>query len=294
MSSTSTFESSGHGTVNFDPYVSRAITNGSYGGRTLYVTSTTVWLFGVGAGGADAPGMPLSSFASAVESALGPSQGALSMISLASPGGASNLEQEAVADATPAGTGSVDGVSVTYYDVTIDMTKLADTPDLTDVQRVTIEAALPLLRQGGYTGTTERIGVDDAAYIREVTATNHFNDGSTGVRHTVLSNFGCAAKIALPGQSDPPVETTQPCAPPPTTTSVPPTTTTSRPPASTTTSSLAPTATSAPSTTTRPPPTTLDPGPPPSSTGASRGQYACWTSSGVGMSPPPQPGISCW
>ena len=57
------------------------------------------------------------------------------MIGLASPGGALNLEQEAVADATPAGTGSVNGTNVAYYDVTIDMTQLADTADLTDVQR---------------------------------------------------------------------------------------------------------------------------------------------------------------
>jgi hypothetical protein len=216
-SGTSTFDSSGRGTVSFDPYVSRVVTNSSAGPRTLYVTSTTIWLSSGDTVGAAGSGTPLSSFASAVESALGPSQGALAMIGLASPGGALNLEQEAVADATPAGTGSVDGANVTYYDVTIDMTKLADT-DLTDVERETIQAALPLLRQGGYTGTTERIGVDDAGYIREVTGTNHFADGSTGTRHTVLSNFGCAAKVSPPDQIAAPITTTSPCAPPPTTT----------------------------------------------------------------------------
>jgi hypothetical protein len=122
----------------------------------------------------------LSTFAQSIESSLGPSQGALAAIGLASPGGELNLQEEAVAKATPAGTGSVHDTRVTYFDVTIDMTKLADTPGLSDVQRQTIEDALPLLRRGGYTGTTERIGVDDDGYIREVTATNHFTDGSTG------------------------------------------------------------------------------------------------------------------
>jgi hypothetical protein len=267
--STSTFESSGHGTVNFDPYVSLIVTNSSYGPRTLYVTSTTVWLSTGGTVGTGGPGIPLSAFASSVESALGPSQGALSMIGLASPGGSLNLEQEAVAGAAPAGSGSVDGANVTYYDVTIDMTKLADTPDLTDVQRDTIQAALPLLRQGGYTGTTERVGVDDAGYIREVTATNHFADGSTGTRHTVLSNFGCAARVSPPDQIASPVTTTRPCTPPPSTTNslAPPST--SAPPASTTTNSVTPTTTSPPptSTTTLPKPTTTPaPEPPTSST----------------------------
>ena len=197
--SDSSFDSSGHGIVNLDPYIQRTVTDATstYGPRTLYVTSTTVWLTAGTAGGAE-NGTPLSGFANAVEGALGPSQGALSMISLASPGGALNLEETAVADATAAGTGSVNGVDVTYYDVTIDMAKLADTPDLTDVQRATIAAALPLLRQGGYSGTTERIGVDSVGYIREITATNHFSDGSTGTRHSVLSNFGCAPKITPP------------------------------------------------------------------------------------------------
>ena len=269
-SGTSTFDSRGHGTVSFDPYVSYVVTNTSVGTRTFVVTSTTVWLSSGGAG-VTGTGVPLSSFAGAVQSALGPSLGALSMISLASPGGALNLEQEAVADATPAGTGSVDGVNVTYYDVTIDMTKLADTPDLNDVQRQTIQAALPLLHRGGYTGTTERIAVDDDGYIREVRATNHFEDGSTGTRHTVLSNFGCAAKVYPPDQIAPAVTTTRPCAPSPSTTTSLVPTSTSTTPSSSTSTSLAPSTTLAPPspTTTRPTPsTTLTPEPPPSSTAA--------------------------
>jgi hypothetical protein len=239
----SAFDTSGHGVVNFDPYVSKGVSDTSVGPRTLTVTSTMVWLTGAGSP-VPASGIPLSQFASAVESQLGPSQGALSMISLASPGGALNLEQEAVTDATAAGTGTVDGVEVTYYDVTIDMAELADTPDLSDVQRDTIEAALPLLQRGGYSGTTERIGVGTDGYIREVTATNHFTDGSTGVRHTILSNFGCAPRISVSGQAEA-AEAAAACPPADATTTTSPATTTS--PSSTT---LAPTTTAPTSSTT--------------------------------------------
>ncbi len=183
------------------------------------------------------------------------------MISLASPGGALNLEQAAIADATAAGNGSVDGVDVTYYDVTIDMAKLADTPDLTDVQRATIAAALPLLRQGGYSGTTERIGVDSVGYIREITATNHFSDGSTGTRHSVLSNFGCAPKITPPDQVGPAVTAPASCTSP-----VPPTTTltaTSTTTPSATTASVP--SSSSTTTTSGPAPTTTSLAEPPSS-----------------------------
>jgi hypothetical protein len=223
-----TFDSSGTGTVSFDPYVSHVVTDGTstLGAHTVYVTATTIW---EGSGPSLAPGVrgiPLSGFATAVEGALGPSQGALSMISLASPGGAINLEQAAVSKATPDGDGTVDGFHVTYYDVTIDMTQLADTPDLTDEQRQTI------------------------------------SDGSTGIRHSVLFNFGCAPKQYAPDQSAPAVTTTRPCLVPATSTTPPSTTmpSTTTPPSTTTGSS---TTTTAPPTTTPPstssPPTTGSP-----------------------------------
>jgi hypothetical protein len=257
--------------VSFDPYVSHVVTTSAstLGAHTLFVTSTTVWSVSGDSVPASAlgPGIPLSEFADQVESALGPSQGALAMISLASPGGSINLEQAAVAGAAPAGEGTVDGNHVTYYDVTIDMSQLADTPDLSDQQRTTIAAAVPLLHQGGYTGTSERIGVDDAGYVREVDAENHFSDGSTGFRHTVLSNFGCAAKQYAPGEPVPAVTSTVPCEPVPATapTSAPASTTapstssntaapTSTAPTTTraTATTGAPTSTSAPATTARP------------------------------------------
>jgi glucose/arabinose dehydrogenase len=113
------------------------------------------------------------------------------------------------------------------------LTRLAETPGLTDVQRDTIAYVLPLLRQGGYSGTTERIGVSDDGYIREITLTNHFTDGSTGTQHHVLSNFGCAPKVNPPDRQPPETEPTE-CKPAdaPTTTSVPTTDTTPATPAS--------------------------------------------------------------
>jgi hypothetical protein len=230
---TSTFQSSGHIIVNFDPYVMRSDSNNSYGNTRLYVTPTNIWLQTGGApSGSSGSGTPLSLFAKSIVSALGPSQGGLAALNLAVPGGQMNLQEEAVASATPAGQGEVRGVPVTYYDVTIDLTRLADTPGLTDVQRDTIAYVLPLLRQGGYSGTTERVGVSHDGYIREITLTNHFTDGSTGTQHHVLSNFGCAPKVNTPDRQPPETETRE-C----TATETPPTTlptTTSMPSATTT------------------------------------------------------------
>jgi hypothetical protein len=213
------------------------------GSITIYVNGTTVWELGGGNYGS-AGGRPLSGFADLVEGTLGPAQGAVAMINLASRTGYLNLEQAAIRGAQVVGTGTVDGTTVTYYDVTIDVTALADAPDLTDEQRATIEHALPLLASAGYSGTDERIGIDDAGFIREVTATERFSDGSAYTRHTILSNFGCAADVTMPDE--------QPAATPPTTPcpSSAPTTTTTTEPTSTTTSST--TTSSTTSTTTAP------------------------------------------
>ncbi|MET0421867.1 MAG: hypothetical protein ABW073_09180 [Acidimicrobiia bacterium] len=82
--------------MNFDPYVARTRLSQPTT-TTLWVTPTTVWL---GSGS----GTPLADFARTVQGALGPSQGALAMIGMASPGGELNLAQAAVANATAAGT----------------------------------------------------------------------------------------------------------------------------------------------------------------------------------------------
>jgi hypothetical protein len=180
------------------------------------------------------------------------------MLSLASRGGYLNLEEESIAAATPAGTGTVRDVDVVFYDVTINIKKLADAPDLSDVQRATIEAAIPKLEQAGYTGTNERIGIDAQGYIRAVDATTSFADGSTWVRHSILYNFGCAPKVTMPNEPTAP-PTTTPCMPPPTT-SAPASTTTSAPSTSTTSVSVtSTTSTTVSPSTTAPPVSTTTP-----------------------------------
>ena len=248
----SNLQGSGHGTVNFDPFAMVITSNTSAASNvTVYVNTTTMWEgYAGGVSGYGATGVPLSRFASTVENALGQGQGAVAMLGLASQGGYLNLEQEAVATATAAGTGSVDGTPVAYYDVTLDLTKLVDAPNLTDEERTTMQDAIPLLAQGGYSGTTETIGIDSAGYIREVTATTKYADGSSSTRHTILSNFGCASKVYTPDQEAPPVTTTVPCAPAPSAavTTTPTTTTT---PVTTVAPTVPPTSTSeAPTTST--------------------------------------------
>jgi hypothetical protein len=250
----------GHGTVNLNPYAMVAVSEVSgLGTITTYVNGTTVWELGGGNYGNTA-GNSLSGFASLVEGTLGPGEGAVAMIGLASPNGYLNLEQAAVADATQTGTRTVDGTSVTYYDVTIDLTRLADAPDLTDEERVTIHDALPVLTAAGYSGTEERIGVDAAGFIREVTATEHFSDGSATTRHTILSNFGCAPKVYLPNEQPPATTTTVPCTSPVATTTAPSTISTTLAPTTTSsTTSTTPPTTATTSTTSTPTTTSLPP-----------------------------------
>jgi len=205
----------GHAIVNLEPYAMVSETNSpSLGAITTHVNSTHVWQLGgatVGYG-PGTPGLSLADYSSQVVGTLGRGPGALAMISIASRGGYLYLEEEAIASAEPAGTGTVGDVPVTYYDVTIDVTRLVDAPNLSDIQRQTIAAALPLLEESGYRGTTERIGVDDMGHVREVNATTNFDDGSSTVGHSVLSNFGCAPQVYMPNETPPPATEPLPCA----------------------------------------------------------------------------------
>lgn len=222
-----------HSVVNLEPYAMVSESETPFGHVTLHVNATHVWQRGgatVGYEAAGAPGVPITSYSRQVLGTLGPGPGALAMISIASRGGHLNLEEQAVATAEPAGTGTVGDVPVTYYDVTIDVTKLADAPDLSDAQRSTIEAALPTLRTSGYEGTTERIGVDADGFVREITATTTMRDGSTTTRHSVLYSFGCAPRVTMPNEPRGDGASLGPCLPvAPTTTTVAPTTSTSAP-----------------------------------------------------------------
>lgn len=241
---------SGHGVVNYAPY---AMTTTTFPGSSvpnvvLHVDTTTVWQRGGATVGylpnGEAPGLPLPDYLNQIVGTIGPGPGALAMIGLASRGGNLNLEEAAVATAEATGAGTVEGVPVTFYDVTIDFTQLADLPDLSDAQREAIARALPLLEQSGYQGTTETIGVDGEGFIRDITSTNHFGDGSVTTRHSVLRNFGCAPVVVLPNQA--PSTAPAPECPPAPSTTVAPVTTVSPSTAPTTT---APTSTTQASTT---------------------------------------------
>ena len=200
---------SGHGTVNTNPYAMTVVSEVSgIGPVTLFVNGTTVWQLGganYGTGGTfeGAPtGASLSGFASLVEGTIGPGQGALSMMSLANNSGYLGLEASAIESAVTDGEGTLgDGTPVTYYSVTVDVTKMADGEGLTDEQRQAISDAVATLQSAGYAGTEERVGIDDAGFIRDVTASTKFADGSSMTRHTVFSNFGCAARISMPNES---------------------------------------------------------------------------------------------
>ncbi|HEY3670384.1 MAG TPA: hypothetical protein VGN51_05590 [Acidimicrobiia bacterium] len=260
----------GHGTVNTSPYAMTVFTD-LLGGITLYVNDSTVWEFGgagygtngapVGAGAAG-PGSSLSGFAGLVEGTLGQGQGAQSMISLASNSGYLGLESEMVTGAKTDGTGVLDdGTHLTYYRVDVDLARMADAPTLSAEQRQAITDAIGVLRSVGYSGTDERIGVDDAGFIRDVVATTRFADGGSMTRHSVFSNFGCAKRVTMPNEAavDAPAGTCPPAGAP--TTTVPAASTSSTPPS--------PSTTSAPSTTpptTTPPPTTPPTTAPPDST----------------------------
>jgi hypothetical protein len=59
---------------------------------------------------------------------------------------------------------------------------------------------LALLQQQGYTGTSVKVSIDDAGYIRQTVSVASFSDGATQTTDVTFSNFGCAGKVLMPGQ----------------------------------------------------------------------------------------------
>jgi hypothetical protein len=197
---------SGHGVVNLNPYV-MVTTNApdsSFPNVTAVFDDTDVWEFGAGdygTGGTfgSSPGDPLSGFAQSVEGSLGQAQGALAMLSLSNPTGRLTLDQSMVTSAQPVGTGAVDGVAVTNYEVSIDLSQVLDQPGLSNQQETTIRQALTILDQQGYVGTIEVVSIDGAGYIRETKSVASFSDGGSVTSDNTLSEIGCAG-TATPGQ----------------------------------------------------------------------------------------------
>jgi hypothetical protein len=254
----------GHGTIDTDPFAMVAVSNVTGLGQiTLRDDGTDVWEFG----GADyglspgsqetGPGASLSGFAGLVEGTLGARQGALAMGGLSSPTGYLDLDQSMITGADQTGTGTVDGVPVTIYTISIDPDQGASIPGLNAEQAKAIAASSAILKQQGFTGTTVQVSIDASGYIRQTRSVAHFSDGSTTSSESTFSDFGCAGTVLMPGQTGataPPAgcvspdtgvapTTTTSTAPPSTTvpsTTVPPTSTTvTEPPSSTTSTTTA-------------------------------------------------------
>ncbi len=267
----------GHGIVDTNPYAMVTVTDdGPLGTITLYDNGTDVWELGGGdyglAGpGQAGPGAPLSGFAGSVEGTLGQVAGALDMQGLAGGTGYLDLESQEIQGVQPAGTGTVDGVPVTIYKLSESGLQDPDISGLTSEQIATISAADAIIKQSGFAGETTWVSVDSEGYVREQKTEYTLPDGSTVTGDTVLSNFGCAGTVVMPGQqgsSSPPAgcvspdtaaapastSTTSTAPTVPTTATVPlsstPTTVSSSPQMTTTTTTLTTSTTSTTTTTT--------------------------------------------
>jgi hypothetical protein len=198
---------SGHGTVDTNPYAMVTQTDfGSLGPITLYDNGTNVWEigggnYGLSAPGQAGPGAPLSGYASSVEGTVGQVQGALDMEGLASGTGYLDLEAHEIQGAQPAGTGSVDGVSVTVYKLSESGLQDPTIGGLTSEQVSTIRAADAIIENSGFAGKITWVSVDSEGYIREQKTQYTLPDGSTMTGDTILSNFGCAGTVLMPGQA---------------------------------------------------------------------------------------------
>jgi hypothetical protein len=241
VSGAQTFTFDGHGVVDTSPYATMAISDAasSYGAVTLVVNDNDAWEFGAGDFGVDpgsnsGPGMPLSQFAQEVEESVGSGVGALDMMGLADPAGRLDLAANMITSANEVGVGSVDGMVVTTYAVTINVENAVNQPGLSPEQHATVVQALTYLQQQGYEGTSELVSIDAAGYIREIKSTVSFSSGASVVADETYSDFGCAGTVT-PGSPllgatpagcvspDQPTASATAPTPPPTTT--PPTTT---------------------------------------------------------------------
>ncbi len=197
---------SGHGTVDTNPYAMVTVSDvGSLGMISLYDNGTNVWEigggdYGLSAPGQAGPGAPLAGYAGSVEGTVGQVPGALDMQGLASGTGYLDLEAQEIQGAQPAGTGSVDGVPVTIYKLSQSGLEDPNIGGLTSEQAQTIRAADAIIESSGFAGKTTWVSVDSEGYIREQKTEYTLPDGSTVTADTVLSNFGCAGTVLMPGQ----------------------------------------------------------------------------------------------
>jgi hypothetical protein len=200
---------SGTGTVDTSPFAMVAVSQvPGFGQISLHDNGTDVWETGGGNYGqspdttGSSPGSPLSGFAGSVEGTLGPRQGALDMMGLASPTGYLELDESSITSADQIGSGSVDGVPVTIYQVTLYPAQEATVAGSNPQEASAIQAALDVLKGQGYTQTTVKISIDGSGYIRQTVSVAAFSDGATATNETTFSNFGCAGTVLMPGQQE--------------------------------------------------------------------------------------------
>jgi hypothetical protein len=218
-------------------------------GVSVRLDGTDYWEGNVGTGlapatpapdGSSGTGSPLSRFSGLVEQTLGSRPGGVAMMAMASPTGFLDLAQTEVTGADQTGTETVDGTSLTEYQVSLDPTQLATSPGTTTEEATAIAAAVKVLQQQGLTGLDATIGVDASGFIHQATSVATFSGGGTVTLRTTLSDFGCAGTVLMPGQqgtATAPAGCVTPdtgLAPPSTTTTAPPSTTTTAPPSTTT------------------------------------------------------------
>jgi hypothetical protein len=214
----------GSGTINTSPYAmvaSAAIGDGlnvsvRLDGSVVYEgSSSDTGLAPVASDGGDS-GSPLPGFAGITESTLGQREGAVAMMGMASPTGYLDLVQPAISAASQTGTGTVDGVPVTNYQVTNDLSQLAGAAGTSAPEAQTITAALAVLKAQGYTSNTAIVSIDGSGFIRQVKSTDTFADGGTVTLLATISDFGCAGTVLMPGQTGsdaPPTGCTSPDGP---------------------------------------------------------------------------------
>ena len=252
---------SGTATIDLAPFAMLATSQVSgLGTIALRDNGTDVWEegggdYGLSPGTDDSgPGSSLTGFSSSVEGTLGPRQGALAMLGLASPSGYLNLDPAQTPGAVLVGSDTVDGVPVTVYQIELAPGQGGAVPGITPQEQQAEGDALQVLSGQGFTGSTVRIAVDGAGFIRRTLTTDHFADGTTLTSEAEFSNFGCAGTVLMPGQTGataPPAGCTSP----------------DNPTSATTTTSIAPvTGSTSPSATTTPPATSSTVTPPSSTT----------------------------
>lgn len=194
----------GDAVVNTNPTAMHVTSNvSSLGPVTLVVDGSDVWEYGgadYGTNGmASGPGAPFSQFADLVEGTLGQREGALAMQSMASPNGYLGITHAAIADATPIGKGTVDGVPVTNYRVTLDPSAMPD--GVTPEEAAAITQARQILAADGFVHTVQDVSVDAEGLVRHTTSVAVFSDGGTMTSDNAFSQFGCAGAVAVPGRS---------------------------------------------------------------------------------------------